>query len=54
MAPIPNVGLMIIALLFYIVPVVLLILWMIKLLRNSNENLKIQREILQKLNQNNH
>lgn len=40
---------LIFAALLYILPLVLLVLWMIKILKNSNENLKIQREILQKL-----
>lgn len=33
----------------YLIGVILLIYWMVKMLRNSNENLQLQREILELL-----
>lgn len=40
---------LLILLVLYLVPLVFLIYWLIKMLKNSNENLKITREILDRL-----
>lgn len=34
----------------YFVPLVLLVVWMVRMLKNSNENVRLNREILQILN----
>lgn len=40
---------LLIFLVLYLVPLVFLIYWLVKMLKNSNENLKINREILDRL-----
>jgi CHASE3 domain sensor protein len=39
----------IVILLLYLLPIIGVIYWMVKMLNNSNENLRINREILRKL-----
>lgn len=41
--------LILLSFLVYIIPVIFVIYWMIKMMKNSNENLKINREILERL-----
>lgn len=33
----------------YLIPLIFLIYWLVKMLKNSNENLKVTREILERL-----
>lgn len=43
---------MVFIVLLYILPAILLVIWMLKMLKNSNESLKINREILERLKNN--
>lgn len=47
--PFEGTTFFILAFLLYVVPVIFIIYWMVKMLRNSSQNLKIQREILKRL-----
>lgn len=42
-------ALVLLMILLYLVPALLIIYWMVKMLRNSNEHLKLNREILDEL-----
>ncbi|SFH77461.1 hypothetical protein [Halpernia frigidisoli] len=45
----PHISLFLLIALLYILPVVFFIYWMVKMLKNSNENLKLTKEILERL-----
>jgi cytochrome bd-type quinol oxidase subunit 1 len=36
--------------LLYLIPIIAIIYWMVRMLKNANEQTKLQREILEKLN----
>ncbi len=45
--PFESVTLFAVLSLVYIIPIIFVVYWMIKMLKNSNENLRINREILE-------
>lgn len=46
-------GIQSVFLIVYLAGIIAVIYWMVKMLKNSNENLRINREILEKLKRNN-
>lgn len=48
--PFESILLFLILAFLYIIPFVFIVYWMLKMLKNSNEQLRISKEILEKLN----
>lgn len=51
--PFEQVSFFLVAAILYIIPIVLTIYWMVKMLKNSNETVRLNREILEHLKRKN-
>lgn len=51
--PVESILLFAIIAIAYIAPIIFVIYWMMKMLKNSNENLRISKEILERMKSNN-
>ena len=51
--PVESILLFVIIAIAYIAPIIFVIYWMMKMLKNSNENLRISKEILERMKSNN-